>query len=418
MGTEVTSPARQTHSATPLPPSDVSSSRKTMVLDTLILIAEEKRIVFYTTIGFALLSAAISLVLPLRYTASTVVLPPQQNSSMSSALAAQLGNLGGMASMAGGSLGLKSPNEMFAAMLKSRTVEEAMVQRYGLMQEYHAKIVSDARKVFERRTTVDASGKDGLIRISIQDRDPNRAAELANGYVDQFRQLSEHLAITEASQRRLFFERQLEASKDNLAKAEEELKRTEQNTGMIQLDSQARALIETAATVRAQISAKEVEIRSLQTFATDQNAQLVQAQQELAGLRSQLGQLGGSSDEGGGGVLVPKGRVPQAGLEYVRKLRDVRYNETVFEILARQFEAAKLDEAKQGALIQVVDTAVPPDRRSFPKRWLIVIVSTFVGAIIGIVIVLCRAGMRRLREDPETGYRLNALTRALSLKSR
>jgi uncharacterized protein involved in exopolysaccharide biosynthesis len=300
-------------------------------------------------------------------------------------------------------------------MLKSRTVEEATIEHFGLMKEYHERYLSLARKAFESHATVDGSGKDGLIHISIEDRDPNRAAELANGYVAQFRTLSQHLAITEASQRRLFFEQQLELAKDNLASAEEAMKVAEQKTGMIQLDSQARALIESAASLRAQIITREVQLQGMQTYASERNAQLVQAQQELNGLRSQLAKLGGSEDSGSGGLMLPKGKVPEAGLEYVRKLRDVKYYEAIFEILARQFEAAKLDEAKQGALIQVVDSAVPPDRKSSPKYSLILIGAVGAGFLIGVFVALFQAGFRRLKDDSSASEKIALLKRYLSV---
>jgi uncharacterized protein involved in exopolysaccharide biosynthesis len=333
---------------------------------------------------------------------------------MGAALASQLGNMGGMAALAGGSLGIKNPNDMYAAMFKSRTVEDAMVQHFGLMQEYHAKFPSDARKTFEGLAAVDGSGKDSLIHISVEDSDPRRAADLANGYVDQFRVQSQHMAITEASQRRLFFEQQLEQAKDNLANAEEALKQTEQTNG-IEISSQAKALIESAASLRAQVAAKEVQIQGMRTYATGENSQVVQAQQELESLRAQLAKLGGSENSASGGLIVPQGQVPEAGLEYVRKLRDVKYNETIFDILARQFEVAKLDEAKEGALIQVVDPAIPPDRKSFPKRGLIVIGATAVGFFIGIFVALFQAGFQRLKDNPEAAVKLDLLWRAASL---
>jgi uncharacterized protein involved in exopolysaccharide biosynthesis len=301
-------------------------------------------------------------------------------------------------------------------MLQSRTVEDAMVQRFGLMREYHAKLPSDARKDFENHTTVDGSGKDGLIHISVEDHDARRASELANGYVDQFRDLSQHLAITEASQRRLFFQQELEQAKNNLANAEESLEQTEQKTGVIQPDSQARALIESAASLRAQITAREVQIQGMQTYATGENSELIQAQQELAGLRAQLTKLGGSEDTSGNEFMIPKGLVPQTGMEYVRKLRDVKYYETIFDILARQFEVAKLDEAKEGSLIQVVDSAIPPDRRSFPKRSLIVIGATILGLFLGVFIALFQAGMQHLKRDPDGSEKLALLKRALFVR--
>jgi uncharacterized protein involved in exopolysaccharide biosynthesis len=386
------------------------------ILDLLLVLAQRKRFILRTTAAFAVLAIVVSFILPPRYTATVTLLPPQQNSTVGGILASQMGGMAGMAALAGAGLGIKNPNDMFVAMFKSRTVEDAMVQRYGLMQEYHARYRSDAAKDFEARVTIDGTSKDSLIHISVDDRDPKRAAELANGYVDQFRNLSQHLALSEASQRRLFFEQQLEQAKNNLADAEEALKKTELTTGVIQLDSQARALIEAAATLRAQIQAREVQIQGMQTYATGENSDVVQAQRELDSMRAQLAKLGGSENDSSGEILVPKGRVPEAGLEYVRKLRDVKYNETIFEILARQFEVAKLDEAKQGALVQVVDPAIVPERRSFPKRALIVLGAIVLGFFLASCIVMLQASLRRLREDPSASQKFAALQRMFSLR--
>ena len=388
------------------------------ILDLLIVLAERKRMILLTTAIFAVVAIVISLLLPVRYTATVTLLPPQQNSSLSSALASQLGSMGGIAALAtgGGSL-LKNPNDMYVGMLKSVTVENAMVQRFELMHEYRKKYLSDARKKFENYATVDGSGKDGLIHISVQDHDPRRAADMANVYVDEFRDLSQHMAISEAAQRRLFFEQQLKQTNQSLAEAEEALKVTEQKTGLIQLDSQARALIESAAALRAQISAKEVQIQSMQTFATGENSQLVQAQQELSSLRAQLAKLGGS-EESSDGIIVPKGQMTEAGLEYAGRLRDVKYYETIFDILARQFELAKLDEAKEGAVIQVIDPAIPPDKKSFPKRMLITLGATCLGFLFGIFVALFSAGFEHALRNPEASAKLNVLRKAVTLKRR
>ena len=395
------------------PTGDGDQRDRISLLDLLTILAERKHLILLITAVFAGISVVVSLLLPTRYTAMVTLLPPQQNSSLSTALASQLGSLGGIAALAGGSLGIKNPNDMFVGMLTSRTVQDAMVADFGLAGEYHAHYLSDARKTFQRYATVDGSGKDGLIHISVEDRDPKRAAELANGYVTEYQKLSAHLAITEASQRRLFFEQQLEGAKDNLASAEEALKQTEQKTGLIQLDSQARALIESAASLRAQIAAKEVQIQAMETYATGENAQYIEAQKELDGLRAQLAKLGGSEGGSDTGLLVPKGQVPEAGLEYVRKLRDVRYYETIFEILARQFEIAKLDEAREGAVVQVVDKAIPPDRRSSPKRSMVVVVSTILGFFLGILIALVKAGIKEMRSHEGTSFKLERLRRSL-----
>jgi uncharacterized protein involved in exopolysaccharide biosynthesis len=415
MATETYHSELKERSSVPQPAGLPSSARKDDVslLDLLIVLAERKRMILYITAAFALVSILWSLFLPVWYTADVTLLPPQQNSSLGSAIASQLGNLGPMAALAGaGSLGLKSPNDMYVAMLKGQTVEDGMVQRFHLETEYKVKRLSDARRAFERHSSVDGSGKDGLIHISVEARNPDRAMQLANGYVDEYRTLSKNLAVTEAEQRALFFQQQLEQTKNSLANAEVAMQKTEQTTGLIQLDSQARALIESAAMLRAQIAAKEVQVEAMQTFASGGNAQLIQAQQELQSMRAQLAKLGGAEDNPNA-LIVPKGKLTESGLEYVRRLRDVKYYETIFDILARQFEIAKLDEAKEGSLIQVVDPAVRPDRRSFPKRTLIVAIATFAGLLIGILTALVQSGWARLKEDPEAHSKLLLLRHAL-----
>ena len=386
------------------------------LLDLLIVLAEQKLVIFAITATFAIFAVLISLLWPSQYTATVTLLPPQQGTSMAASLLSQLSGLGGAATLAGGGLGLKSPNDMYVAILKSRTLEDKMVQRFGLAEAYRTKYPSDARKGLERRVKIDGTAKDGLIHISVEDRNPSRAEELANGYVEEFRQVSGGLAITEAGQRRLFFEQQLEHAKDELAKAENAMIQTQQKTGLIQLPAQEGALIQAAVSLRAQITAKEVEIQSLGTFATNENAQLVQAEQELDSLRAQLAKLGGSESVADGEMLLPKGKVPEAGLEYLRRERDVKYHETLFEILARQFEMAKLDEAKQGALIQVLDAAVPPDRRSSPKRTLIVIFATAAGFLLSLIVAALLGGFRRLDPNSETHSKLSLLrNRILSI---
>ena len=394
------------------------AAQETHLLDFVVLVAEQKRIVLGVTLLFMAIGVAAALLLPVRYTATIVILPPQQNSSLSSAFASQMDSFSPLAALAGGGLGLKNSNDMYISMLKSKVVEDPIIQRFGLMQEYHRKYLSDARKSLERRTTIEGGLKDGLIHISFEDRDKQRAADIATAYVEQLRDLSQHLAITDAAHRRLLFERQLEGTKNDLANAEEAMQAAQRHTGLIQLDSQAKALIESGAWLRAQISAKEVQIEGMRTYATGENAAVAQAEQELAGMRAQLATIGGSKGAGGDDLIVPKGQIPAAGLEYLRRLRDVRYYEAKFTIMARQLEMAKLDEARQGAMIQVVDPALPPDKRSFPHRTLIVFFTTLAGLTIGILLVLLRTSLERAESDPMARKRMARLRSALSMKRR
>jgi tyrosine-protein kinase Etk/Wzc len=392
----------------PAPPEEEIS-----LLDLLIVVVRYRRLILKIAACAVAAGIILSFVLPFEYTASTTILPPQQGSSVGAALMSQLGNLGSVASLAGGSLGLKNPNDLQVAMLKSRTVEDAMLDRFHLVQLFKVKERSDARKVLEKVVEIDNGAKDGLIRISITDRSPQRAAEMANGYVEEYKRLSAGLAVTEASQRRLFFEQQLTQAKDNLANAEEDLKRTGQKTGLIQLDSQTRATIELVAELRGEIAAKEAQISAMRSFATGENPELQLAEQQLAGLRSQEEKVGAAS-EGAANALIPKGSMQEAGVEYIRKLRDVKYYETIFDLLARQYEIAKVDEARQGATVQVVDKAIVPDRRSSPKRTLIVLGAAVLGLFFGVVWAFAKEGLARLSNNPEEHSRLETLRGLIS----
>jgi uncharacterized protein involved in exopolysaccharide biosynthesis len=387
------------------------------LLDFLVLLAGSKRFILRLVLAAALLATIVSFLLPVRYQATILLLPPAQTSSISSALLGQLGNLGSLGALTGG-LSIKNPADMYVALLTSRTVEDAMIQRFGLQQEYDEKRISDARRDFESRTSAVAGTKDGLIHISVEDGNPKRAAELANGYVEEFRKLSASLAITEAARRRLFFEQQLQQARDNLSAAEDAMTKTEQSTGVLQIDSQARSLIESAALLRAQVVAKQVQIEGMRSFAAEDNPNLVLAKQELAALQAQLNQLAGSQHDAGSGINLSKGRMTQSGMEYLNRYRELKYQETVFELLAKEFEVAKLDEAREGAIIQVVDAAVPPDKKSSPHRILIVIGVTIVSFIVAVFCVLLRQSWIRVSELPENRRRLDAIRGHWKTKSR
>jgi tyrosine-protein kinase Etk/Wzc len=382
------------------PEASSEPSETDLRLLQLALILAERWGLIATAVAIAgVIGIALALLLPVRYTAEITVLPPQQESSgLSSMLSAQLGGLGSLATLAGGDLGLKNRNDMYVSMFKSHVVEDAIIRHFGLQQEYGKLYLSDARKMFEKRTAVEGGRKDGLIHISVEDHDPRRAAEIANGYVEQFRTLSQHLAISEASQRRAFLEGQVDLAKKKLSDAEEAMKNTQQKTGLIALDSQARALIESAAYLRAQIAAKQVQIEAMRSYATDQNAGVAQAQQELAGMRAQMQKLTGSQDING--MILPKGQVSEAGLEYIRKMRDMKYYEAEYSLLTRQLDLAKLDEAREGSMVQVVDPAVPPDKRSFPQRTLMVLAAVMAGLFLGMLAALTNARYQRMKSDP------------------
>lgn len=391
---------------------DVSAPAQELnLLDVLIVLSRRRRFIGWFTAGTVVLTAIIVFLIPNKYTATSVILPPAQTTSMSSALMGQLGGMGGsglLASLAGAGLGIKNPGDMYVSLFRSTTVENALIQRFGLMTRYHKKTMFDTRKKFEDRTTVILGVKDGLIRVSVTDRDPQFAAELANAYVDEFHKHADSLTLTEASRSRAFFQEQLFKANEDLAKAEQAMKKMQQTTGVLQLDSQAKALIEQAAILRGQIAAKEVQLQSIRSFETENNPQYAMVEQQLEALRAQFAKVAGPGANTYGDIGLPKTNIPESGIAYIDALRDLRYNETITELLTKQFEAAKLDEARQGT-IQISDVALPPDKKSSPHRALIVILVCFLALVVAVLWVLSADRWHRTLLDPEKSAKVRTL---------
>jgi uncharacterized protein involved in exopolysaccharide biosynthesis len=377
------------------------------LMDLLLVIAKHNRFIIKLTGAVAILAVAISLIMPNVYTAKTVILPPQQGASTASML---LGQLGGLAGLAGGAAGIKSPNDLHIGMLKSRTVADKMIARFNLQNKFEAKTLEETRKTLAGATVI-ASGKDGFITIEYSDEDPKFAASVANAYVEELDKLNNTLAVTEASRKRLFFETQLKMTRDNLAAAEVGFKQTQERTGLIQPEAQGQAIIMAASNLRAQVTAAEVKLQSMGSFATPQNPDYQKLQQNLTSLRAQLAKAERNGVQGRGDIMVPTGKLPETGLEYIRKMRDLKYQETLFELLSKQFEIAKIDEAKEAALIQVVDKALVPEKKSKPKRSLIVILATLMAFFIGVLLAFVREASERASLDPASAERMNLLRR-------
>ena len=375
------------------------------LLDLLIVLAKHKLLILGLPLVFAVIIAGLSLTMPPIFTAETKILPPQGQSGMS----AMLAQLGGLAGFAGGAAGIKNPNELYIGMLKSRTVADNLIQRFDLMKDEGKKLfASEVRKGLANVTTI-TSGKDGIITIEVDDKDPKRAADLANAYVEELFKLTNVLAVTEASQRRLFFERQFELARDNLAKAEGAARRALEKGGLVQVEGQGRAILEATANLRGKITVKEVQIGAMRIFATDHNPDLQLAQKELESLKRELARIEGRSASNLGNVQENSG----SGIDTLGLLRSVKYYETVYELLAKQFELAKIDEAKDSAVIQVMDKAIVPERKSKPYRAKIVLISAIFTFFICIFLVFVREAVLKASADPKFAIRLLDLKRYL-----
>lgn len=382
------------------------------LLDVFIVLAKHKKLVVGLPLLATVITAAITFIMPNWYTATAKLLPPQQSQSNAVAILGQLGALTGGASQA---LGIKNPSDIFVAMLKSRTVSDAIIERFKLKEIYDEQYMQTARKELNRNVDI-VAGRDGVITIEVDDKSPQRATDMANAYVEELEVLTRKLAISEAGQRRLFFEKQLKQAKEDLTQAETAMTKFQVEKKVLNPQGQASLAISVAAGLQAQIAAKEIQIASLRSFATAENPDLLRVQEELGGLKSQLAKVarGGPGDVGD--VLVSIGKAPEQAADYIRKFRNVKYYETLFELLAKQYEIARIDEAKDATLIQALDRAVTPERKSKPKRAVIVVIIAIISGFAAVILAFVRESQDRARRNPMQAARLATLHRYMSFR--
>jgi capsule polysaccharide export protein KpsE/RkpR len=260
-------------------------------------------------------------------------------------------------------LNIKNPSDLYVALMLSPVVEDAVIDRFDLGALYHQKHRSLVHKKLEANTQILADGKSGIISVSVTDKDPQRAANIANGIVQAFEKFSSQLAITDAARRRLFFERQVAETKENLTRAEDTLKATSSKTGVLEPEGNVREMIGYESQLRAEIATKTVELQSMKVYLSDDNPQVQVADRELESLRRQADALEAKS-----GSAYSKTGESSASLDYLRALREVKSDETLYELLLKNLEIAQLDEARDGTVIQIVSSATVPDMKDGPHR--------------------------------------------------
>ena len=375
-------------------------------------LGEEKKLVFGLPFVVGIVAIVVSLFLTPIFTAKTTLLPPQNSGG--GGAAAALASLGGLAGLAGISTGGTTADTVIA-MLQSRSAKDQIIDQFNLVEYYEAELRGDVYGTLDNAVRVTSDKKSGLITVEVDDKDPELAAKMANAYYEVLKSLMTRVAVTEAQQRRQFFEDQFAKAKEELSNAEVKLKETQERTGLVELKSQAEVTIEAVARLRAEIAQREVQLSAMRTFATPENSDYRRVVAELNGLRAELKKLdkGGTGGELG---LVSAGNLPEQGLEYVRALREVKYQEAVFEIMAKQFELAKVDEAKDGGNVQQLDVATVPERKSKPKRALIVVLSVLASGFLAVLLAFVRAAMRKAAADENSQQGFQALKKAWSFK--
>ena len=347
------------------------------------------KLLVFGPLAVGLLALGISYLVPQTYTARTSFLPPQQQGAAASALS----SLGALANLAGGG-GIRTPADQFVALLQSANVQDRIIDRYTLIQVYDVRFRVDARRELSENVRVSLSKRDGIIAVEVDDHSPQRAAEIANTFVDELQRLTATLAITEAQQRRVFFEQQLAKTRDKLTAAQVALQTSGFNAGA--LKSEPRAAAEAYARLRAETTAAEVRLQALRGSLVDTAPEVSQQVAIVNALRGQLARTETESDTA-------------AGANYIGKFREFKYQETLFELFSRQYELARVDEAREGALVQVIDKAQQPERKSRPKRANVAVFAALGAAAVLVLWVLMR---RRWREMPVE--RTERLRRALT----
>lgn len=350
------------------------------LLELVKVMVKCKRLIIAMTLTATFASVGISLLLPNIYTATAKILPPQKEGG---GLSSAIGQLGGLAAAAGLGGGFSGPAELYVALLKSRSVADAVIKKLDLMKEFKAETADDARRKFAATVRVQSGAKDGVITISAVNKKPEMAARLVSVTVEELGRRSVELNLAKVSNERIFLERRLTVVKKDLIKAEDELKNFAQQNKAIKVDEQAKATIDGVAKLKAELASKEVQLAAKLTYQTEESPEVIALLAAVDKLKRELGDLGGSGTGVGEGI-PSVGKIPNLAIEYARRVREVKIQEAILEQLTRQYEMEKINENRDKSSLQILDDAVVPDRKSKPKRSLIVIVSTVSALFVSI----------------------------------
>ena len=378
------------------------------LIDLVLVLAKHKRII----IGIAFLAALVALIIgfimtPI-YRAETRLVPPQ---SLAGQLPASIITLlpPEFRSLAIQSGAIKTTADLVAGIAKSRTVLDSIIDDFDLMEYYHVESREAARRTLSGAVSTRVDEKTGLITIAVESKEPVLAANIANTIVIKLQNLLQNLAITQISQQRLFIENELKQAHHNLLQAEEEFQKYQMKSGLLDVDVQMKALMDAITSIRAQIAVKEVELKAARTFATAQNPEIKRLQAELAGLKKELKNLEAKASSDNPNPIPAFKEIPKAGIEYARRLRDLKFQETLYETLLQQYQAAIMAEASEGMVLQVVDPAIPPELKVKPKRKLMIIVAGFLGLFVGIFAAFVKEFIDSSSKDPTSAEKIALL---------
>jgi tyrosine-protein kinase Etk/Wzc len=374
------------------------------LLDLVLVLAKHKRLILLLTLGLAFVTGVISLIMTPIYRAETRLVPPLSKAGISASIV-------NIPDFARGAMGMApTPSDMMVGIIKSRTVVDTLIDKFDLLSYYEVEKRQEARDTLSNALSAQVDSKTGLITVSVEDKDPKLAATIANAAVEELQRLMQDLAITVTAQQRLFLEGQRKEIQLSLIQAEEDLKRYQEETGILSAPAQASSLMSAIANLQAEIRSREIRLTALRSFATTQNPEIQRLQAELEGLRSQLKKLETQAEKSKENVsAISLKELPQASIEYLRKLRDVSFYETLNRMILNQYEQAKMAEAQEAMVVQVVDPAVPPELKYKPKRRLMVAIAGVLGLFLSIFLAFFLEFLHNASNDPERAAKMAQL---------
>jgi len=372
------------------------------LLDYWRVLVKWKRLIGCCVGGAFLASVVISLLLPKIYAATTTLMPPQPDTSL---LGMSTGQIGNLSTSGMGLFGMGSPSDLWVGVLNSRTVQDILIKRFDLMTQFKAETMEDARRALSGVVSISKSKKDDMISITVEDKEPQHAADMANAFVEALDKINKSITMTSGGRMRAFVERRLREERDALAHVEKEVQMFQEKNGAVQLDEQSRAIIRAMGEMRGTLMAREVELQSLLSYASPNNPQVELLRAQIAELRSNLKTL----EEGEQGqarassrIFIPSARLPDLTLQYARLLRDAKARDTVYGLLIQQYEMARIQEARDTPTVQVLDVAVVPEKRARPKRKPIVLLSTFTAGFFSVFLVFILEYVAKVKQTVQS----------------
>ena len=378
------------------------------LLDLLIALGQEKWTLMVVTFLAALTGVVVSLNTPSTYVSRTSIMPSQQSGGGGGGLGA-LAGLAGLSGMSGIASSIKSSDEMFIALMRSHSVQSSLIEQFKLKERYGARNIEEARLALSNNVVILADKKSGMLLVDAQDKEPEFAAQLANAQVKELNVILNRLAVTEAQQRRAYYEQQIVRTQTKIPQLELEFKDAQKSSGL-----EVASLLSEAGTLPGQVAAKELQLQVLSRFATGQNPDLKRLAVEISALRAQMARYELSRTEPKTSEPNKSGQVAESTkTNFVQKATQayntLKIQEALLESYVKQLELAKVDEAKEGPAVQVVDEAIAPEMRAKPERKKMVIAYTITGLVIAFVLAALRALLRHIRSTPEGLQRWNQL---------